>query len=194
MASGFGRIREQKGVSLRGLAELCGLSANAISLIEHGENSPTIASLQRLAAALEVPITAFLEKLHEQTTVFLRPEHRLRSQANGIQLESLGIGLRNQKLEPFLLTVEAGAGKTDEPISHPGEEFVYCLEGEIEYCVGDQIYTLNAGCSLLFEATQPHCCRNPSEVPAQLMIVFFVGEGTRHLGQQRHLESSQESG
>jgi transcriptional regulator with XRE-family HTH domain len=181
-------IREQQKVSLRALADRCGLSANAISLIERGENSPTVSSLQRLAAALDVPITDFFEEQHEQTTVFVRPEQRLRSQVKGIQLESLGIGLRNQQLEPFLMTVEPGAGTIDEPITHPGEEFVHCLDGGIEYCVNDRIYRLDAGCSLLFEAAQPHCFRNTTAAPAHLMVVFFAGGGARHLGRQRHLE------
>lgn len=180
-------IREQRGLSLRALAELCELSTNAISLIERGENSPTVSSLQRLAVALDISITAFFEKAHAQTAVFVRPEHRLRSEVNGIQLESLGIGLRNQRLEPFLMTVEPGAGNIDEPITHPGEEFVHCLEGKIEYSVGDQTYRLGAGCSLLFEATQPHCFRSTTDVRSHLIIVFFAGEGAYHLGRQRHM-------
>jgi transcriptional regulator with XRE-family HTH domain len=181
-------LREQQKVSLRTLADRCGLSANAISLIERGENSPTASSLQRLAAALDVPITDFFEEQHEQTVVFVRPEYRLSSQVRGIQLESLGIGLRSQQLEPFLMTVEPGAGTIDEPITHPGEEFVHCLAGEVDYCVGDHIYRLDAGSSLLFEATQPHCFRNTTMTPAHLMVVFFAGEGAHHLGRQRHLE------
>jgi transcriptional regulator with XRE-family HTH domain len=181
-------IREQQKVSLRALADRCGLSANAISLIERGENSPTVSSLQRLAAALDVPITDFFEEQHEQAVVFVRPEQRLRSQVDGIRLESLGIGLRNQQVEPFLMTVEPGAGTLEEPITHPGEEFVLCLDGEIEYCVNDRIYRLDAGCSLLFEAAQPHCFRNATAAPAYLIVMFVVGEGARHLGRQRHLE------
>ena len=52
-------LREQRGLSLRALAEKSGLSFNAITRIEHGENSPTVASLHLLADALNVPITAF---------------------------------------------------------------------------------------------------------------------------------------
>lgn len=181
-------IRESRGVSLRALADLSGLSANAISLIERGESSPTISSLQRLAAALEVPLTALLEEEHKQTTVFTSPEVRLRSQVDGLELESLGIGLRNQQLEPFLFTVEAGADKLDGPVSHPGEEFVHCLEGEIEYCVGEQIYRLDAGCSLLFEATRPHCFRNRTESRARLLVVFLAVGGAQHVARQRHLD------
>lgn len=181
-------IRGQRSISLRALADQCGLSANAISLIERGENSPTVSSLRRLAAALDVPITAFFEEEHEQTTVFVRPGHRLRSQVEGIRLESLGIGLRGQQLEPFLMTVEPGAGTAGEAITHPGEEFVHCLEGEVEYRVGNHIYRLDVGCSLLFAATQPHCFQNTTAAPAHLMVVFLADEGAHHLARQRHME------
>jgi transcriptional regulator with XRE-family HTH domain len=179
-------LREQQGLSLRALAERCGLSINAISLIERGENSPTVSSLHLLATALRVPITDFFEEDHEQATVFIRPEHRLSSQANGIKMESLGVGLRHQQLEPFLMTVEPGAGNIDVPITHPGEEFAHCLKGAIEYRVGDQRYALEASDSLLFQATQPHCFRNKTGLPAILLIVFQAGEDA-HLARQRHL-------
>lgn len=181
------RIREQQRLSLRALAKRCGLSINAISLIERGENSPTVSSLHLLATALGVSITDFFEDEHEQAVVFVRPAARLRSEADGISMESLGIGLRNQQLEPFLVSVASGKGTIDQPIIHPGEEFVYCLEGEVEYCVGNEIYRLEPGCSLLFQAAQPHCFRNATKVPARLMMVFDTGEGG-HLARRLHLE------
>lgn len=63
-------------------------------------------------------------------------------------MESLGIGLTNQQLEPFLMTITPGVGNVNEPISHPGEEFIHCLEGEIEYAIGDQLFHLEQGNSL----------------------------------------------
>ena len=186
-------IREQRSLSLRALAENCGLSTNAISLIERGETSPTVSSLHQLAMALEVPITDFFEESQKHMTVFVKPDHRLQSQANGIQLESLATGLSRQQLEPFLMEVEPGAGTVDEPVSHSGEEFVYCVAGEVEYCVGEQIYALSAGCSLLFKAPQPHCFRNANDSPALLMMVFMADEGTLQLAQQHQLKAFPEN-
>jgi quercetin dioxygenase-like cupin family protein len=161
---------------------------NAISLIERGENSPTVSSLHLLAAAFKVPITAFFEEEQEESVVLVTPQQRLRSWANGITMESLGIGLRDQHLEPFLVTVEPGAGNIDEPVTHPGEEFVHCIKGEIEYCIGSQFYTLQADSSLLFAATQPHCFHNTAGVPALLMVVFQASDSD-HVAQQRHMVS-----
>jgi transcriptional regulator with XRE-family HTH domain len=184
-------LREQQGYSLRALATLSGLSINAISLIERGANSPTVSSLQLLATALEVPITEFFSETQNQTAVFVTPSERLRSQVDGITMESLGIGLRNQQIDPFLLKVAPGKGSMDRPVSHPGEEFVYCLEGTIEYGVGGRIYNLEPGYSLLFEATMPHCFYNRQETPALLLTIFFSGENS-HQGRRLHLTLAKE--
>lgn len=180
-------LRENQGWSLRELADRCGLSFNAISRIERGENSPTVSTLHSLATALNVPITAFFEDATEQATVFVRRDRRLSSNADGITMESLGIGLRDQQLEPFLVTVEPGAGNGDEPIVHSGEEFIHCLAGSIVYRVNDEAYQLEAGDSLLFDATQPHGFHNLGLSTARLMMVFQVSEGRYSVG-QRHLE------
>lgn len=66
---------------------------NAISLIERGENSPTVSSLHLLATALRMSITDVFKEEQDQAVVFVRPVARIRSQANGIAMESLGIGL-----------------------------------------------------------------------------------------------------
>ena len=113
---------------------------------------------------------------------------RHRSETGGILLESLGLGLRDQQLEPFLLTVNPGANNLDQPISHPGEELVYCFEGEIVYYVAGQAYRLTAGYSLLFQATQTHCFHNDTTEIARLMLVFQAAHGI-HLQRPLHLTS-----
>lgn len=183
-------LREQQGLSLRALAEQCGLSMNAISLIERGENSPTVSSLHQLAMALGVSINTFFEDEQEQAVVFVQPHTRLQSVTNGVLLESLGIGLRQQHLEPFLITVEPGAGNFDQAVTHLGEEFVYCLSGEIEYFIGDRRYVLEAGSSLLFEASLSHCFRNSGSTPAQLIMLFYAG-ASNHLVRTLHMEAPQ---
>ncbi len=178
-------LREAQGYSLRTLAELSGLSTNAISLIERGENSPTVSSLHLLAKALGVSIADFFQTGMEQSVVFLRPEERLRSEGNGVLIENLGIGLTNQLIEPFLVTVTPQSGTWGQPVSHPGEEFVYCLAGKLDYQVGDDMYHLAAGDSLLFDATLDHSFRATGRTPAQVVMIFLAGAGA-HLARRVH--------
>lgn len=180
-------LREKKGLSLRALADLSGLSFNAISRIEKGENSPTVSSLHQLAQALEVPIVELFTRDDECSTIFLRPEHRLSTQTKGLVMESLGSGLDGQQLEVFVIRLDPGSGSKDETVSHAGEECVYCLRGSVNYSIDGVEYHLVPGCSLLFDASQPHAFSNPSAEQAE-MILIFQSRGDLNAARQRHLE------
>lgn len=180
-------LRQERGLSLRGLARDCGLSVNAISRIERGETSPTVTSLQRLAKALDVPITEFFKASPERSTILVREHQRLRTRGEGVVIESLGTGLHAQRLGPFLMTLMPGACGADEPISHGGEEFVYCLEGEVDYQVQGELQRLKAGDSLLFHASQEHLCKNTSLEKTRLLLVIQAPEEEIGITQQRHL-------
>ena len=181
------KLRKQRGLSLRALAEICGMSANAISLIERSENSPNVSSLHQIAIALNVPITDFFYQESEPTTLFVKKDHGVRYTNNGVELESLGIGLPNQQLEPFRLMIEPGSGSAKDPITHPGHEFVYCLEGEIDYYVDEQNYHLGVGDSLLLEASIPHSWHNASRKPT-IILLIFQATLSNHLARQSHLD------
>jgi transcriptional regulator with XRE-family HTH domain len=180
-------IREQRGLSMRALAERCDLSVNAISLIERGENSPTVSSLLILAAALDVKVTDFFEPAGANAVVHVTHDQRLATQVGSMLVESLGIGLRDQQLEPFMVTLEPDSRGCDEALIHPGQEFVWCMEGSILYAVRGEHYLLHAGDCLLFDASQPHDFCNPGDSTARALLVFHAAAGS-HVARQRHLQ------
>jgi transcriptional regulator with XRE-family HTH domain len=180
------KVREARGLSLRELAEQSGLSLNAISRIERAETSPTVSSLHRLATALSVQISEFFDSGAEQMTMRVPKSQRLRSRNAGMLIESLGSGLPGQRLEPFLMTLLPGAHSGD-PVAHGGEEFVFCVEGDVEYVIEEERYRLEAGDSLLFKATQSHLCRNTGLEKAVVLFVIQAPDREIRLSQQRHL-------
>jgi transcriptional regulator with XRE-family HTH domain len=182
-----GRLRRERGLSLRTLAKKCGLSVNAISRIERGESSPTVSSLQQLATAFEVTLTELFQVEPEHAVIRVRANQRLRTRGEGVLMESLGTGLPGQRLGPFLLTLVPGASAGEDPISHGGEEFVYCVEGEVDYLVGEEWYRLKSGDSLLFLASQKHMCTNTGLEQATILLVVQAPEAEIGSTQQRHL-------
>jgi uncharacterized cupin superfamily protein len=70
-------------------------------------------------------------------------------------MENLGSGLRDQTMELLLVVLQPGADSGDEPIVHLGHEFIFCLEGAIEYEIRGDSYLLDAGDSLIFGAYLP---------------------------------------
>jgi transcriptional regulator with XRE-family HTH domain len=178
-------LREAQGLSLRALSDRCGLSINAISLIERGRSSPTVSSLHALAAALGVPIVDLFQAADARGVVIVARDRRLGHDEHGVRMESLGTGLRDQQLAPFLFTLAPGAGG-ERPVRHPGQEFAHCLEGEVEYAVNGERYVLATGDSLLLESTLPHAFRNVSPRRSRLLVVFLspgdAGEAHRPHG------------
>lgn len=169
-------LRRRKGLSQRALARACEMSANAVGLIERGECSPSVSTLHRLAIALGVPITDLLTEDDERTVVLRRQADRSPVSHGPVTMENLAEGLAGPGIEIFLVTLEPGAGVDGETIVHMGEEFVFCLEGEIEYHVSGRVYRLEAGDSLIFLAHHPHCWCNPGDHVARLLLVLHAAD------------------
>jgi transcriptional regulator with XRE-family HTH domain len=179
-------LRQERRLSLRTLGDLCELSPNTISLIERGVSSPSVATLHRLATALGVPIIAFFEQEENYAEVVItRAEERRRSGNARVLLESLGVGLAEQALEPFLVTLKPRAGAGKPLMAHAGHELVYVLEGELEYEVAGKKYLLSEGDSLLFEATLPHNWRNLGHEPVRFLLIFQAAMASKSV--QQHL-------
>ncbi len=180
-------LRQNQGLTLRSLADQSGLSANAISLIERGENSATISSLEKIANALCISVNELFHKGRFPSILHLKSDEGLKKKVANFEIQSLGFGLQNQLMDPYRVTVFPGEDTSSRVISHPGQEFIYCLSGEIEFFIGDQRFQLYCGDSLLFDALYPHGWCNPSDQKVDLLMIF-QSLSDPHLARQRHIE------
>lgn len=166
-------LREGHGISMRALAQRSGLSANALSMIERGRASPSVSTLSKLAEALGISITEFFGQVPaRQNVVFVKADERTRVPFTRGLWEGLGGEAFSGRVEPFVLTLEAGGASGTRSIVHTGHELVYCLRGNLEYLVNEQRYELQAGDSLLFSAHLRHRWRNPGKTVTNALIVL----------------------
>ena len=136
-------LRLERGLSMRSLARLSGLSTNALSMIEREKTSPSVSTLYKLSEALEVPITAFFRtEPPRQAIVYRKANERSRVEFQRGIWEGLGGESFVGRVEPFMLTLEAGATSGPHGLVHSGHEFVICIEGQLEYEVEDQRFSL----------------------------------------------------
>lgn len=164
-------LRTKRGLSIRGLAELSGLNVNTLSLIENGKTSPSVSTLQQIATALVLPIAAFFEIAQStRKIVFQQVDERRYANFTFGALADLGSGFNRPGIEPYVVTLQLRAGSGKTPIVHTGSEFVYCLEGVLEYEVDGETYLLHPGDSLLFEAQLPHRWWNAGQVPTRSLL------------------------
>jgi transcriptional regulator with XRE-family HTH domain len=181
------QLREARKVSMRTLATMSGLSANALSMIERGKTSPSVSTLYRIADALTVPVTDFFGPDEaRKRVVFLKADQRTRIPFMRGLWEGLGGEQFTGRIMPFMLTLEAGASSGPNSVVHTGHEFVFCLRGHLEYQVEGEVYDLEAGDSLLFAAQLRHRWRNPGGVVTNaLTIISDFAEGDHpmaHIG------------
>jgi transcriptional regulator with XRE-family HTH domain len=166
-------LRAERGLSIRALADQSGLNVNTLSLIENNKTSPSVSTLQQVAAALEVPIAAFFEmKKPPQMVVYQQTGERPTAAFPYGTLADLGAGFSSHVIEPFMVILEPKAHSGKAPIVHTGVELVYCLEGQLEYEVDEQVFSLGAGDSLIFEAHLPHRWRNAGESPSRSLLLL----------------------
>lgn len=170
-------LRRKQSLSLRALAEKSGLSANTLSLIENGKTSPSVSTLQQIALALNIPITAFFEiPVNRNPVVYTKKNQRDGiAFAHGV-LEELGNSIGSEGLQPFVVTFEPQTNSGPEPLTHDGSEFIYCLAGRVLYNVAGQEYSLEPGDSLLFTSNMPHIWSNPLDERSRVIIVMATSE------------------
>jgi len=171
-------LRTERGMSMRALARLSGLSTNALSMIERMRTSPSVSTLYKIATALGIPITAFFrQESQRQEVVFRKAGKRTRIPFPRGMWEGLGGEEFVGVVEPLMLTLDSGANSGKFGMVHTGHEFVLCLSGKLEYELEDQRYLLEPGDSLIFAAQLQHRWRNPGKSQTQALVVLSGFEG-----------------
>ncbi|WP_236705692.1 helix-turn-helix domain-containing protein, partial [Frankia sp. ACN1ag] len=135
------RVREYRLAAALSVAELARrteMSKAMLSKIENAQTSCSLSTLGRLAAGLGVPVTALFRGVDdEREAVFVPAGHGARIVRRGSRVghlyELLGT-LRGgaKRMEPLLVTLTE-ASEVFPLFQHEGTEFLYVLDGVLEY-------------------------------------------------------------
>ena len=171
--------RKALGITVTDLAVATGMSVGMLSKIENGNISPSLTTLQALSKALGVPLTAFFRRFEEpRTATFVKAGEGVNIERRGTraghQYSLLGHIDNNSSgvtVEPYLitLTTESDVFPT---FQHEGLEFLYMLEGEVVYRHADQLYAMQPGDSLFFDADAPHGPEKLVTLPARYLSII----------------------
>jgi transcriptional regulator with XRE-family HTH domain len=176
-------LREEAGLSLQEFAEKTGYSSALLSQFENHLISPPLGALVKLSQALGIDVGDFLGDSPTEPFALVRSYERKtvsrvasRTGVNlGYTYEALGIGMKDRRMEPFVVTLEPVAIKEKRLSTHEGEEFIYVLEGDVEVHLEDHTDTLEPGDSIYFKSSIPHHIMCPGEEPARILAVIFTG-------------------
>jgi transcriptional regulator with XRE-family HTH domain len=182
IGAGVRAFRKAAGLGVVELAKLAGLSSGMLSRIENGTISPSLATLQALARALQVPVTSLFREFEEvQDTTFVRAGEGLRVTRDGPRIghEYRILGHTTAKrvaMEPYLMSYE-DAAEVFPVFQRAGSEFIYILEGELTYRHGKKLYRMAPGDSLLFDAEVPHGPEELIVTPVRYVAVVGYARG-----------------
>jgi transcriptional regulator with XRE-family HTH domain len=171
------RYRTQLGLTVAELAEAARLSTGMLSKIEHGNISPSLATLRSVSAALNVPVTALFRQFEEQRdATFVRAGQGLpierRGTRAGHQYQLLGHSIHSDvSVEPYLITLKEGS-EVFPIFQHEGVEFIYMLQGIVVYRHADTTYRLTPGDSLFFDADAPHGPEELVKLPVRFLSII----------------------
>jgi len=171
-------LRQQRGLSLAGMAERSGFSKGFLSKIENGHAQPPIATLMKLADALDVELGACFDGSRPSSksggsSVLTRRaerEHIPHSAERGYAFERLAVGSPFQAT-PYIIHLDEEQ-EAPRRFQHPGEEIIHVLAGELDYLAGGELHRLAQGDTLVFDASQPHGPIKLPGVSASFLAVF----------------------
>jgi DNA-binding XRE family transcriptional regulator len=154
-------IRRQQDLSVADLASAAGISNGMLSKIENGGISASLGTLQAISTVLQVPLSSLFASFEERQDCSYVPAGSgvsidRRGTKVGHVYQLLGHVLRGDVVvEPYLITLREDAA-AHTGFRHSGIEFIYMLEGEVDYRHGSEIYHLKPGDSLLFDSSALH--------------------------------------
>ena len=170
-------LRQAGNLTASELSRRSGISPAMLSKIENGSTSPSLSTLQSIARALDVPVTELFRGYEEaRAPTYVKSGEGLtierRGTRAGHQYQLLGhtIG-RAVSVEPYLITLTS-TSDVFPVFQHEGQEFIYMIEGKVGYRYGNQVYALEPGDSLFFDAEGPHGPQELTELPARYISVI----------------------
>jgi len=156
------QLRMENGLTQEELADRCELTKGFISQVEREMTSPSIATLQDILEALGTTLSEFFAEEEDEKIVFTS-EDFFEKYDEDYKMKIYWIVPNAQKneMEPILVELEPG-GLTYRHTPHPGEEFGYVLDGEIELIYGKKKLLVKKGESFYIFPNKEHYIKNKS--------------------------------
>jgi transcriptional regulator with XRE-family HTH domain len=174
-------LRKNAGLILQNLSDRTGLSKPLLSQIEKEIISPPIATLLKISKALNVDIGFFFEGNDPKEKVILvrKGESKVTDsrlfgrEEGGYSYEALAYKKGHKNMEPFLVEFKRIRADKLSYLSHEGEEFIYLLDGILEFRTEQLQYILNPGDALYFESNILHAYRALERKNAKALVVIY---------------------
>lgn len=170
--------RKAHNLNLEEVARSAKISSALLSRIETGQSSPSLDSLVRISRTLGLTLSEIFQDyetpeggaLHIKEGQGLEVVRQGTRKGHSYHLLSYERGPR-QRFEAFLISMD-DESEVFPRFKHPGTEFLYMIQGEIEYCHGQYLYRLEPGDALTFDGEVMHGPETLIQVPIRFLSII----------------------
>jgi transcriptional regulator with XRE-family HTH domain len=165
-------LRQDRGMTLKALGLRAGLSHPFLSQLERGLARPSVGSVERIAGALDVPVSAlWAERRPDVARVVRADEGSVRPHAD----ERAPGGVRELPLSGTRMRVRewSGGGRDwpEERETAIGEVLLYVVRGALEADLDGTLHRLEAGDALTFDGAVRHRFRRTGPAGTRALYV-----------------------
>ncbi|CAB1246029.1 helix-turn-helix domain-containing protein [Clostridium sp. MT-14] len=165
-------LRKKNNFTLKDLSQKTGLSVSFLSQIENGSSSLAITSLKKIADALNVNISYFFKAPETHNFLVKINEQKLfKMEGSNSEFIRISGNFSSRSLESMLVIIPPEQPHGSR-FNHPGEEFVYVLEGGLIVTLDGKEYFVEAGNCIQYPSTIIHSWRNPMKQATKLICVI----------------------
>jgi transcriptional regulator with XRE-family HTH domain len=175
-------LRLRKSMGLAQLAAHTGLSAAMLSKLENARLVPTLPTLVRIATVFDVGLDYFFTDPRKRHVVAIsRKDERIKLPSDpkprqaAYEFESLNFRASERKLNAFLAYFHNLPAEKNTPHYHPGVEFLYMMDGELEISIGTETYLLSRGDAIYFDSVQKHAYRSRGAERCTAIVITAGG-------------------
>ncbi|RKD23607.1 transcriptional regulator, XRE family with cupin sensor [Caminicella sporogenes DSM 14501] len=165
-------LRKEQNLTLKDLSEKTGLSVSFLSQVERGSSSLAITSLKKIADALNVPMSYFFKNFDNHKFLVKSSEQKpFKIEGSNSEFIRLSGNFPDRILEAIIVTIPPGE-KHGHKFNHPGEEFIYVLEGLLLVNLDGKDYIVKAGDSIHYPSEITHLWINPLEKNTKILSIL----------------------
>jgi transcriptional regulator with XRE-family HTH domain len=178
-------LRKQRGWTLAEVSERTGLPIPTLSRVENDKMALSFDKLVRISEGLQIDIAELIESSGKATVAEGGSRRVVTRAGEGKAIETqrgnylyVASELRNKKIVPIIGEVLAkDVAAYGEFMQHPGEEYLYVLEGTLE--LHTEVYTpvrLEKGDSVYFDSGMPHAYIAVGDKPCRVLSICATPE------------------
>jgi transcriptional regulator with XRE-family HTH domain len=171
-------IRKEKNITLQELAESGGVTKGMLSQVENNRTIPSLTVFLNIIKSLQVDINDFFQDFntiqHSKVIFKKAAQYQPFEKENTVGFHYqriLSSTINEYHVDFVLLTLMPNAQRA--MVVTDAYEFKYVLKGNVAYTIGEEIFTMEAGDSIFFDATEPHTPKNLGDTEAQLLVIYI---------------------